>query len=89
MQPERIWTEQCEAARGIEDEFGTQRALDYLVGEKFLNFLEAAESHDAFRAEIYRIGNFFCKWTKILKQFAENISLPQTRHLAVSSSFQP
>ena len=52
MQPWRVWIEQCEAARGIEDEFGTQKALDYLVGEKFLNFLEAAETHPDFRAEI-------------------------------------
>ncbi len=41
----KIWIEQCEAARGIEDEFGTQKALDYLIGEKFLNFLEAAETY--------------------------------------------
>lgn len=66
MQPERIWAEQCEAARGIEDEFGTQRALDYLVGEKFLNFLEAAESHAGFRAEVpafvARIKDLFEPW---------------------------
>jgi hypothetical protein len=48
----KIWIEQCEAARGIEDEHGTQQALDYLVGEKFLNFLEAAESDANFRGEI-------------------------------------
>jgi hypothetical protein len=49
---EKIWTEQCEAARGIEDEFGTDKALKYLVEQKFIDFLEAAE-HDAnFRAEI-------------------------------------
>ena len=47
-----IWKEQCEAARQIEDEFGTQKALDYLIGEKFLNFLEAAETDAEFRAEI-------------------------------------
>jgi hypothetical protein len=52
MQPREIWTGQCEAARGIEDEFGTQKALDYLVGEKFLNFLEVAETHAEFREEI-------------------------------------
>src|SRR4051794_16749723 len=52
MQPRKLWTEQCEAARGIEDDFGTQKALDYLVGEKFLNFLEAAETHAEFRAEV-------------------------------------
>ena len=49
---EKIWIEQCETARGIEDEFGTQEALKYLVEEKFINFLEAAETNAAFRAEI-------------------------------------
>jgi hypothetical protein len=48
----KIWIEQCEAARRIEDEFGTPNALAYLVGEKFLNFLEAAETDADFRAEI-------------------------------------
>jgi hypothetical protein len=33
MQLHKIWSEQCEAARGIEDDFGTQKALAYLVGE--------------------------------------------------------
>jgi len=47
-----IWMEQCEASRGIEDEFGTQQALAYLIGEKFLNFLEVAESDPTFRAEV-------------------------------------
>jgi hypothetical protein len=48
----KIWIEQCEAAREIEDDFGTQQALDYLVGDKFLNFLEVSESDANFRAEI-------------------------------------
>ena len=47
-----VWKEQCDAARQIEDEFGTQKALDYLIGEKFLNFLEAAETDAEFHAEI-------------------------------------
>lgn len=38
--------------QGIEDQFGTQNALTYLIGEKFLNFLQAAETHPDFRAEI-------------------------------------
>ena len=50
--PCKIWIEQCEAARGIEDEFGTQQALAYLLDEKFINFLEAAEIDTEFRAEI-------------------------------------
>ena len=41
MDPSKIWIEQCDAARWIEDDFGVRYALDYLVGEKFLNILEA------------------------------------------------
>jgi hypothetical protein len=52
MTPHKIWIEQCEAAKGIEAEFGTQKALAYLIGEKFINFLEAAEDDADFRAEI-------------------------------------
>ena len=52
MNQSQIWIEQCEAARAIEDEFGTDKALDYLIGEKFINFLEAAETDTEFRAEI-------------------------------------
>jgi len=52
MKPCEIWIEQCEATKQIEAEFGTQNALDYLIGEKFLNFLQAAETDAEFRAEI-------------------------------------
>ncbi len=52
MEPCEIWIEQCEATKQIEAEFGTQNALDYLIGEKFLNFLQAAETDAEFRAEI-------------------------------------
>ena len=48
----KIWIEQCQAAREIEEEFGVPRALAYLIGEKFLNFLEAADEDAEFRAEI-------------------------------------
>ena len=47
-----VWKEQCDAARQIEAEFGTEKALDYLIEEKFLSFLEAAETDAEFRAEI-------------------------------------
>jgi hypothetical protein len=52
MTPANIWIEQCEAARIIDDEFGTDKALAYLIGEKFLNFLEAADEDADMRAEI-------------------------------------
>ena len=47
-----IWKEQCDAARQIEAEFGTEKALDYLIEEKFLSFLEAAETDADFREEV-------------------------------------
>jgi hypothetical protein len=69
----KIWIEQCEAAQGIEDEFGVQKALDYLVGEKFLNFLEAAETDSDFRAKIpafvAKIKEIFERWQ--LAQYLE------------------
>lgn len=62
----KIWIEQCEAAEQIEGDFGTQKALDYLVGEKFLNFLEAADDNADFRAEIpafaAKIKTIFERW---------------------------
>jgi len=74
MEPCRIWIEQCEAARGIEDEFGIPKALEYLVGEKFLNFLAAAEDDPGFRAEVpafvAEIRSIFEPWQ--LAQFLEN-----------------
>ena len=52
MQLHKIWIEQYEAARGIENEFSTINALKYLVGEKFTNYLQAAEKDAHFRAEL-------------------------------------
>ena len=73
MEPHKIWIEQCEAAENIEGEFGTQKALDYLVGEKFLNYLEAAETEAEFRAEIpafvAKIKTVFERWQ--LAQYLE------------------
>ncbi len=66
MKPHKIWIEQCKAARGIEDEFGMQQVLKYLVEEKFINFLEAAETNTEFRAEIpafvAEIKTIFERW---------------------------
>jgi hypothetical protein len=66
MESCKIWAEQCDATRMIEDEFGTDKALDYLIREKFLNFLEAAETDADFRAEIpafvAEIRTIFERW---------------------------
>jgi len=52
MEPHKIWIDQCEVVRGIETEIGTQKALNYLIDEKFINFLEAAETNNDCRSEI-------------------------------------
>lgn len=48
----KIWIEQCEAARGIRDSLGTEKALGYLIGEKLLNFMRAASSNPDFEREL-------------------------------------
>ncbi len=53
MEPCKIWIEKCAAARMIEDGFGTDKALTYLIGEKFLDYLDAAERLPDFRAEVH------------------------------------
>jgi hypothetical protein len=69
----KLWIEQCEAARGIEDEFGTQKAAAYLIDEKFIHFLEVADSDPNFRAEIpafvAEIKTIFERWQ--LAEFLE------------------
>ena len=66
MKPHQMWPEQCAAARAIQVELGTDRAITYLVGEKFINFLDAAETDEAFREEIpafvAEIRDIFERW---------------------------
>lgn len=57
-----IWIEQCEAARDIREAWGPKKALGYLIGEKLLNHIRAADSGPEwaeklplFVAEIKRI----------------------------------
>jgi len=48
----KIWIEQFEAALGIQEQFGNKKALGYLIGEKFLNFLQVSEQDALFAGEI-------------------------------------
>ena len=43
-----IWIEQCEAARMINERYGLKAAFDYIVGEKLINYAEAASQHPQF-----------------------------------------
>jgi len=47
-----IWRDQCEAARDIKEAFGLEKAIGYLIGEKFLNFLRAADQDPDFAGEV-------------------------------------
>lgn len=52
----KTWQDQAEAAEGILDRFGLQDALGYIVGEKFLNALQAAGTHPEVEAELPRFA---------------------------------
>jgi hypothetical protein len=51
MAPSRIWLTHREATFEMREKFGTAQAVNYLIGEKFLKFLEAAETNADFPAE--------------------------------------
>jgi hypothetical protein len=50
--PHEIIAEWIEAARGVEDDYGVEKAMGYVIGEKFLNFLEVAEKNREWREAI-------------------------------------
>ena len=54
MRIHKIWVQQCLATRRIKRHFGMKNALDYLLGEKLVSFVEAAEQHQEFSQELPR-----------------------------------
>jgi hypothetical protein len=54
--PERrfqdIWKEQCEAAREVRQRHGVVSALDYLIGEKLLDYAEMAVTRPELAPEL-------------------------------------
>lgn len=71
----KIWIEQCEGVRGIKEEFGTEKALGYLIGEKLLNFVRTSDTHREFAAElpafVAEIKRIFEPWE--IREHLENI----------------
>ena len=51
---QHVWMDQCDAAEGIRLRFGLTEAFDYVVGEKLLNFAEAAARDPDFARELPR-----------------------------------
>jgi hypothetical protein len=54
MKFHRIWIEQCRATRVIRRRFGVKNAMDYLLGEKLVEFAAAAECGPEFAQELPR-----------------------------------
>jgi hypothetical protein len=48
----RKWIGQCEAAQRIRQDFGLRNALEYLIGEKLLSFVQIAERCPDFAQEL-------------------------------------
>jgi hypothetical protein len=74
--PEEVIADWCEATRGVEDDWGREKAMGYLIGEKFLNFLERAETDREWRQAIPNfvagIKALFEQW-----QLAEFLDTPR------------
>jgi len=49
-----IWIAQCKAAEEIKVCYGLKAAFDYLIGEKLLNFADAATRNPEFARELPR-----------------------------------
>ena len=60
------WREQCDAARSIKERFGSEKALGYLIGEKFLAYLHAADRNGSLRDDLPRfvaeVRDIFATW---------------------------
>jgi hypothetical protein len=68
--------EWCEAAHNVEGAYGQEKAMGYLIGEKFLNFLEVAEKdaerRDAIPTFVTEIKSVFEAW-----KIAEFLNTPR------------
>jgi hypothetical protein len=55
------WIEQCQAALHIKQQFGLGHALEYLVGEQLLHFVETTGHGPEFAQELpYFVAQFRC-----------------------------
>jgi hypothetical protein len=77
MTPRETWQDKCEAAREVKENFGTENALKYLIGEKFLDFLDTAERLKDYRAEI---PDFAAEIKDIFEQWQIADHLERARH---------
>src|SRR5574341_1309300 len=71
----KIWIEQCKAACGIKEAWGTHKALGYLIGEKLMSFMRASAQRPDFAAElpgfIEEIKTIFEPWE--IREYLEGV----------------
>lgn len=86
-----IWREQCEAAQEIRGAWGTSKALGYLVGEKFLNYMHVSDSDPVwnvklplFAAEIRRMFTN----EELAEYFATTRRVGPLAHVATEEQYQ-
>ena len=84
-------SEQCRAARDIRDAWGARKALGYVVGEKLLNYIRAADSDPSwavkvplFAAEIRRIFTT----EELRAYFATTTRVGAAAHVATEEQYQ-
>lgn len=46
------WVDQCDAAEGIRERYGLEKALGYLIGEKLIDFVRDAAKDPMFAGEL-------------------------------------
>jgi hypothetical protein len=83
--------EQCEAAQEIRGAWGTLKALGYLVGEKFLNYMRVSDSDPVwnvklplFAAEIRRVFTN----EELTEYFAMTRRVGALAHVATEEQYQ-
>lgn len=79
--PREIWTAQCEAARGIRERFGTEKAVGYLVGEKLLEFLRHSDRKPELANEL---PNFVEEIQSIFSPVELRVYLDNVRRIGAS-----
>ena len=74
--PTEIIADWFQAAQGVDEDYGREKAMGYLIGEKFLTFLEGAETdrewREAIPAFVTEIKAIFEPW-----QLADFLNTPR------------
>ena len=81
MDYQRIWKEQCEATEGIRERFGKDDAIRYLIGEKFLNYLEESDRRPVWQSNLNQDGS-----KNGTRRWASSASIVRLAEVGVRSS---